>query len=58
MEIIITMLWSIWELRNDVIFRNIAPSITNCRRIDLQKGICLDYYSSKKQATILSLING
>ena len=33
MEIIITMLWSIWEVRNDAIFRNIAPSVTNCRRI-------------------------
>jgi len=26
MEIVVTLAWSIWEVRNDAMFRNIAPS--------------------------------
>ena len=33
MEIIVTMIWSIWEVRNDAIFRNMAPSIQSFKRI-------------------------
>jgi hypothetical protein len=33
MEIIVTMIWSIWEVRNNAIFRNMAPSIQSCKRI-------------------------
>jgi hypothetical protein len=31
MEIIITMCWSIWMMRNDIIFRNLAHSVQRCR---------------------------
>jgi hypothetical protein len=31
MEIIITMSWSIWTMRNDVIFRGISHSIQRCK---------------------------
>jgi hypothetical protein len=33
MEIIVTMCWAIWIMRNDIIFRNIAHSIQRCRAI-------------------------
>jgi hypothetical protein len=33
MEIIITMCWAIWMMRNDVIFRNLAHSIQRCRNV-------------------------
>lgn len=32
MEIIITMSWSIWAIRNDWIFNNVHPSIQACKR--------------------------
>jgi hypothetical protein len=33
MEIIVTILWSIWEIRNDAIFTNIEPTVQSFRRI-------------------------
>jgi hypothetical protein len=33
MEIIVTMCWSIWAVRNDQIFRDIQPTIQRCRQI-------------------------
>ena len=33
MEIIVTMFWAIWSVRNDVIFRNILASVERCRSI-------------------------
>jgi hypothetical protein len=33
MEIIITMAWSTWEVRNDAIFRGIVPSVQSCKWI-------------------------
>jgi hypothetical protein len=33
LEIIVTLLWSIWEIRNDAIFRNMAPSVQSWKRI-------------------------
>ena len=32
MEVIISMCWAIWSVRNDAIFRNIQPSIPNAKR--------------------------
>ena len=33
MEIIVTMSWAIWTVRNDTIFRQVQPSITYCKTI-------------------------
>jgi hypothetical protein len=33
MEIVITMCWCIWTIRNDTIFRNIPASIQPCKDI-------------------------
>jgi hypothetical protein len=33
MEIIITMCWSIWTMRNDVIFRGIPHSVQRCKLV-------------------------
>jgi len=33
MEILITMCWSIWSVRTDIIFRDIQPSVERCRAI-------------------------
>jgi hypothetical protein len=33
MEIIITMCWSIWTMRNDVIFNNIPHSVQRCKMV-------------------------
>jgi hypothetical protein len=33
MEIIVTMCWAIWSVRNDAIFRNVQPSISLCKAI-------------------------
>ena len=33
MEIIVTMCWSIWSVRNDAIFRNAQPSIQSCKAV-------------------------
>ena len=33
MEILITTCWSIWSVRNDLIFRDIQPSVQRCRAI-------------------------
>jgi hypothetical protein len=33
MEILVTMCWSIWTIRNDVIFRGILASIQRCKSI-------------------------
>jgi hypothetical protein len=33
MEILITMCWSIWSVRNDLIFRGIQPSLQRCKAI-------------------------
>jgi len=33
MEIIVTMSWAIWMMRNDIIFRNLAHSIQRCRNV-------------------------
>lgn len=33
MEMIITMAWSMWGVRNDAIFRVIAASVQSCKRI-------------------------
>lgn len=33
MEILITMCWSIWSVRTDLIFRDIQPSVERCRAI-------------------------
>ena len=32
MEVIVTMRWAIWMMRNDIIFRNLAHSIYRCER--------------------------
>jgi hypothetical protein len=32
MEIIISMSWAIWSVRNDAIFRNVQPQISNAKR--------------------------
>lgn len=32
LEIIISMSWAIWSVRNDAIFRNIQPTIHNAKR--------------------------
>ena len=32
MDILITMSWSIWMQRNDLIFRGIAPTVQQCMR--------------------------
>ena len=33
LEILITMCWSIWSVRNDLIFRGIQPSLQRCKAI-------------------------
>jgi hypothetical protein len=33
MEILVTMCWSIWTMRNDLIFRNIPHSVHRCRQV-------------------------
>jgi hypothetical protein len=33
LEILITMCWSIWSIRNDLIFRGIQPSLQRCKAI-------------------------
>ena len=33
MEIIITMCWSIWTMRNDIIFRGIPHSVQRCKMV-------------------------
>jgi len=33
LEILITMSWSIWSIRNDLIFRGIQPSVQRCKAI-------------------------
>ena len=33
MEIIVTMCWAIWIMRNDIIFRNLAHSVQRCRSV-------------------------
>jgi hypothetical protein len=33
MEIIVTMCWAIWTVRNDAIFRQVQPSIPHCKAI-------------------------
>jgi hypothetical protein len=37
MEIIVTMCWAIWIMRNDIIFRNLAHSIERCKGIFRQE---------------------
>jgi multisubunit Na+/H+ antiporter MnhE subunit len=33
MEIIVTMCWVIWTMRNDAIFNNLAPTIQQCKMV-------------------------
>jgi hypothetical protein len=33
LEILITMCWSMWSVRNDFIFRDIQPSLQRCKAI-------------------------
>jgi hypothetical protein len=33
MEIIVTMCWAIWMMRNDIIFRNLAHSVQRCKNV-------------------------
>ena len=33
MEIIVTMCWSTWTVRNYAIFRNVQPSVQSCKLI-------------------------
>jgi hypothetical protein len=33
MKILITMCWSIWTMRNDIIFRNVPHSVQRCRQV-------------------------
>jgi hypothetical protein len=33
LEIIITMCWSIWMMRNDIIFRNLAHTVRRCKAL-------------------------
>ena len=33
LEILITMCWSIWSVRNDLVFRGIQPSLQRCKAI-------------------------
>jgi hypothetical protein len=58
MEVIITMCWAIWSIRNDAIFNGVAPSLHRCRLVfkwefalvmqaGLQVGICLSYSKGK-----------
>jgi sulfur transfer complex TusBCD TusB component (DsrH family) len=37
MEIIITMCWAIWMMRNDIIFRNLAHSVYRCETVFKQE---------------------
>jgi hypothetical protein len=37
MEVIITMCWAIWTMRNDAIFRNLAPSLQRCNTVFKQE---------------------
>jgi hypothetical protein len=37
MEIIITMCWAIWMMRNDIIFRDLAHSIYRCKTVFKQE---------------------
>ena len=32
-EVIVTMCWSIWSMRNDAIFNNLAPSLQRCKMV-------------------------
>ena len=33
MEVIVTLCWSIWSVRNDAIFNGVPPSVQNCKLI-------------------------
>jgi hypothetical protein len=33
MEIIVTMCWSIWSVRNEAIFNDVPPSLHRCKTI-------------------------
>ena len=33
MEIIVTVCWSIWTVRNDVIFQQVLPSVDHCKTV-------------------------
>jgi hypothetical protein len=37
MDVIITMCWAIWSVRNDAIFNDVAPSLDRCRAVFKQK---------------------
>jgi hypothetical protein len=37
MEIVVSMFWDIWSLRNDCIFRNIQHSIQSCKAVFRQE---------------------
>jgi hypothetical protein len=37
MEIIVTMCWAIWIMRNDIIFRNLAHSVQRCKGVFRQE---------------------
>lgn len=48
MEIVITMCWSIWTIRNHVIFRNIPASI-QCKSMHLQTRVFSRYPKTKRK---------
>ena len=37
MEIIVTMAWSIWTVRNDAIFKQVQPSLLHCRSVFIKE---------------------
>jgi len=37
MEVIVTMCWSIWSVRNDAIFNGVPPSVQRCKLIFMKE---------------------
>lgn len=47
MDVVIILSWCIWMARNDLIFRNILPSLQNCRSL-FQKEFALVVIRAKR----------
>lgn len=54
MEIIVLMTWSIWTTRNDWIFREVDPSIPNCKRKFMEEFSLLQHRVKPEQVMIMT----
>jgi hypothetical protein len=56
LDLFILFCWGIWTVRNDVIFRNLNPSVANCQRYISTESLLLLHRTKASSVPLLGLV--